>query len=217
MGVEALAEYLVAEIQEVYRLQGVKINDKHIETIVRQMLQKVEITNGGDTTLLPGEQVDLEEMLEYNAKLTKKQEPAAGKPVLLGITKASLQTRSFISAASFQETTRVLTQAAVEGKKDQLIGLKENVIVGRLIPAGTGAGMNRARIAATSRDAALRAQQQKMVDAMVAAQELKATETAVAAAPVAEEVFDAPVAEEAPVVEETKAPEAAAETGTEEE
>ena len=230
MGVEALAEYLVAEIQEVYRLQGVKINDKHIETIVRQMLQKVEITNGGDTTLLPGEQVDLEEMLEYNAKLTKKQEPAAGKPVLLGITKASLQTRSFISAASFQETTRVLTQAAVEGKKDQLIGLKENVIVGRLIPAGTGAGMNRARIAATSRDAALRAQQQKMVDAMVAAQELKATETAVAAAPAAEEVFDAPVAEEAPVVEETKAPEAsveetpvaeapeaAAETGTEEE
>ncbi|HEY9090085.1 DNA-directed RNA polymerase subunit beta' [Parasphingorhabdus sp.] len=192
MGVEALAEYLVAEIQEVYRLQGVKINDKHIETIVRQMLQKVEITNGGDTTLLPGEQVDLEEMMEYNAKLTKKQIPAEGKPVLLGITKASLQTRSFISAASFQETTRVLTQAAVEGKKDQLVGLKENVIVGRLIPAGTGAGMNRARIAATSRDAALRAQQQKMVDAMVAAQELKAKEAADISS-AADNAFDSPV------------------------
>ena len=116
LGVEALAEYLVAEIQEVYRLQGVKINDKHIEVIVRQMLQKVEITDGGDTTLLAGEQVDFEEMNEYNAKLEPGQKPAEGKPVLLGITKASLQTRSFISAASFQETTRVLTQAAVEGK-----------------------------------------------------------------------------------------------------
>ncbi|WP_438729392.1 DNA-directed RNA polymerase subunit beta' [Parasphingorhabdus sp. DH2-15] len=169
MGVEALAEYLVAEIQEVYRLQGVKINDKHIETIVRQMLQKVEITNGGDTTLLPGEQVDHEEMDEINAKLPKGKTPAVGKPILLGITKASLQTRSFISAASFQETTRVLTQAAVEGKKDTLIGLKENVIVGRLIPAGTGAGMARKRIAASGRDAALRAQQQKLADAMAAA------------------------------------------------
>ena len=201
LGVEALAEYLVSEIQEVYRLQGVKINDKHIETIVRQMLQKVEITNGGDTTLLPGEQIDLEEMNEINAKLTKKQEKAEGKPVLLGITKASLQTRSFISAASFQETTRVLTQAAVEGKKDTLIGLKENVIVGRLIPAGTGAGMNRARIAATSRDAALRAQQQKMLDAMQAADDLKAQEAAEAAGA----TFDAPAkeepAEEAPVAE----------------
>ena len=169
LGIEALAEYLVNEIQEVYRLQGVKINDKHIETIVRQMLQKVEITNGGDTTLLPGEQVDLEEMLEYNAKLGKGKEPAEGKPVLLGITKASLQTRSFISAASFQETTRVLTQAAVEGKRDSLIGLKENVIVGRLIPAGTGAGMNRVRVTANSRDAALRAQYRKMQEALIAA------------------------------------------------
>ena len=165
---EALAEYLVDEIQEVYRLQGVKINDKHIEVIVRQMLQKVEITDGGDTTLLPGEQVDYEEMNEYNAKLAKNQKPAEGKPVLLGITKASLQTRSFISAASFQETTRVLTQAAVEGKKDSLIGLKENVIVGRLIPAGTGAGMNRVRVAASSRDAALRAQYRKLQEALVA-------------------------------------------------
>ncbi|QQN73060.1 DNA-directed RNA polymerase subunit beta' [Croceicoccus sp. YJ47] len=170
LGIEPLAEYLVNEIQEVYRLQGVKINDKHIEVIVRQMLQKVEITNGGDTTLLPGEQVDYEEMLEYNAKLTKNQAKAEGKPILLGITKASLQTRSFISAASFQETTRVLTQAAVEGKKDSLIGLKENVIVGRLIPAGTGAGMNRMRVAATSRDVALRAQYRKMQEALVAAE-----------------------------------------------
>ena len=168
MGIEALAEYLVAEIQEVYRLQGVKINDKHIEVIVRQMLQKVEILDGGDTTLLAGEQLDREEMDEINAKLTPGQKPAEGKPVLLGITKASLQTRSFISAASFQETTRVLTQAAVEGKKDSLIGLKENVIVGRLIPAGTGAGMNRLRVAATSRDAALRAQYRKLQESLIA-------------------------------------------------
>ncbi len=169
MGVEALAEYLVNEIQEVYRLQGVKINDKHIEVIVRQMLQKVEITDGGDTTLLPGEQIDFEEMTQVNAKLGKGKAPAAGVPILLGITKASLQTRSFISAASFQETTRVLTQAAVEGKKDTLIGLKENVIVGRLIPAGTGAGMNRMRVTATSRDAALRASWQKAQEAILAA------------------------------------------------
>jgi DNA-directed RNA polymerase subunit beta' len=168
MGVEALAEYLVAEIQEVYRLQGVKINDKHIETIVRQMLQKVEITFGGDTTLLPGEQVDREEMDAINAKLDKKQARATGNPVLLGITKASLQTRSFISAASFQETTRVLTQAAVEGKKDILTGLKENVIVGRLIPAGTGAAMNRLRVTANSRDAALRASFKKLQESLIA-------------------------------------------------
>lgn len=168
LGIEPLAEYLVSEIQEVYRLQGVKINDKHIETIVRQMLQKVEITDGGDTTLLAAEQVDREEMDAINAKLEKNQQPAQGKPILLGITKASLQTRSFISAASFQETTRVLTQAAVEGKQDTLLGLKENVIVGRLIPAGTGAGMNRLRVAATSRDAALRAQQRKLQEAMIA-------------------------------------------------
>jgi DNA-directed RNA polymerase subunit beta' len=168
LGVEALAEYLVAEIQEVYRLQGVKINDKHIEVIVRQMLQKVEITDGGDTTLLAGEQVDYEEMNEYNGKLAAGKKFAEGKPVLLGITKASLQTRSFISAASFQETTRVLTQAAVEGKKDSLIGLKENVIVGRLIPAGTGAGMNRMRVAASSRDAALRASYRKLQESLIA-------------------------------------------------
>jgi DNA-directed RNA polymerase subunit beta' len=168
LGVEALAEYLVSEIQEVYRLQGVKINDKHIEVIVRQMLQKVEITEAGDSTFLPGEQVDLMEMNEVNARLkATRKKLAEGKPVLLGITKASLQTRSFISAASFQETTRVLTEAAVQGKIDTLQGLKENVIVGRLIPAGTGAGMNRMRIAASSRDAALRAQQRKLQEALV--------------------------------------------------
>ncbi|WHU04671.1 DNA-directed RNA polymerase subunit beta' [Sphingomonas sp. NIBR02145] len=168
LGIEPLAEYLVSEIQEVYRLQGVKINDKHIEVIVRQMLQKVEITEAGDTTLLPGEQVDRTEMDETNEKLAPGQAPAQGKPILLGITKASLQTRSFISAASFQETTRVLTEAAVQGKQDTLIGLKENVIVGRLIPAGTGAGMNRLRVAATSRDAALRVQQRALQTALVA-------------------------------------------------
>jgi len=175
LGVEPLAEYLCAEIQEVYRLQGVKINDKHIEVIVRQMLQKVEITKSGDTTMLVGEQVDRLEMEAENAKLTKKGTPAEGKPVLLGITKASLQTKSFISAASFQETTRVLTEAAVQGKIDTLTGLKENVIVGRLIPAGTGAAMARARVTATSRDAALRAvQAQKLAASQPVAVPLEA-------------------------------------------
>jgi DNA-directed RNA polymerase subunit beta' len=153
MGVEALASYLVNEIQEVYRLQGVKINDKHIEVIVRQMLQKVEIENGGDTTLLQGEQVDRLEFDEINAKaVAEGHRPATASPVLLGITKASLQTRSFISAASFQETTRVLTEAAVSGKVDDLVGLKENVIVGRLIPAGTGAMLTRMKEVAHQRD-----------------------------------------------------------------
>jgi len=169
LGIEPLAEYLVSEIQEVYRLQGVKINDKHIETIVRQMLQKVEITAAGDSTFLPGEQVDREEMDAVNGKLISEgRAPAEGKPVLLGITKASLQTRSFISAASFQETTRVLTEASVQGKVDTLTGLKENVIVGRLIPAGTGAGLNRMRVTATSRDAALRASQRAFEAAIAA-------------------------------------------------
>jgi DNA-directed RNA polymerase subunit beta' len=152
-GIEDLAAFLVNEIQEVYRLQGVAINDKHIEVIVRQMLQKVEITDAGETELLQGEQVDKVEMDEINAKAAEAgKKPATGHPVLLGITKASLQTRSFISAASFQETTRVLTEAAVNGKADGLEGLKENVIVGRLIPAGTGAQMNRLREVATHRD-----------------------------------------------------------------
>jgi DNA-directed RNA polymerase subunit beta' len=138
-GVEQLAEYLVREIQDVYRLQGVKINDKHIETIIRQMMRKVEITSIGDTALLRGEQLDRSRVLETNeAVVAKGQEPAEFEPLLLGITKASLATESFISAASFQETTRVLTEAAVKGLRDDLRGLKENVIVGRLIPAGTG-------------------------------------------------------------------------------
>jgi DNA-directed RNA polymerase subunit beta' len=153
LGVEALAEYLTNEIQSVYRLQGVKINDKHIEVIVRQMLQKIEITETGDTTFLVGEQVDREEFEEANQKVAKEGgERAGGTPVLQGITKASLQTRSFISAASFQETTRVLTEAAVQGKHDDLIGLKENVIVGRLIPAGTGSVMSRVKRIAAERD-----------------------------------------------------------------
>ena len=154
LGVEALAEYLINEIQDVYRLQGVKINDKHIEVIVRQMLQKVEITAGGDTTLLVGELVDKIEFDKINAKAVEDGgRPAEGDPVLQGITKASLQTQSFISAASFQETTRVLTEAAVSGKVDDLLGLKENVIVGRPIPAGTGAMMNMMREIAAERDA----------------------------------------------------------------
>jgi DNA-directed RNA polymerase subunit beta' len=194
LGVEALAEYLVNEIQEVYRLQGVKINDKHIEVIVRQMLQKVEITDGGDTTLLPGEQLDRTEMDELNSKLAKGKKPAEGTPVLLGITKASLQTRSFISAASFQETTRVLTQAAVEGKKDTLIGLKENVIVGRLIPAGTGAGMNRLRVTATSRDAALRASWKKAQEAILAANSAAEERAAELARDPADDIGDDPLA-----------------------
>jgi DNA-directed RNA polymerase subunit beta' len=153
LGVEALSDYLVNEIQDVYRLQGVKINDKHIEVIVRQMLQKVEIMEPGDTTYLTGEQVDRMEVDAENVKRLKADErPATAMPVLQGITKASLQTHSFISAASFQETTRVLTEAATAGKVDQLTGLKENVIVGRLIPAGTGAVMNRLKAVAAGRD-----------------------------------------------------------------
>jgi DNA-directed RNA polymerase subunit beta' len=138
-GVENLADYLVREIQDVYRLQGVKINDKHIEVIIRQMLRKVEVVDPGETNLLRGEQLERARLLELNKTTEEKgQAPATWAPLLLGITKASLATESFISAASFQETTRVLTEAAVKGLRDNLRGLKENVIVGRLIPAGTG-------------------------------------------------------------------------------
>jgi DNA-directed RNA polymerase subunit beta' len=152
-GVEELARYLVNEIQEVYRLQGVLINDKHIEVIVRQMLQKVEIVEPGDSGLLKDEQLDKLDFDELNDQLVADgKKPATANPVLLGITKASLQTRSFISAASFQETTRVLTEAAVSGKADLLEGLKENVIVGRLIPAGTGAATSKQKSIATKRD-----------------------------------------------------------------
>jgi DNA-directed RNA polymerase subunit beta' len=138
-GDKELAKYLVDEVQEVYRLQGVKINDKHIEVIVRQMLRRVRIKEPGDTHFLPGEQVERWAFQEENERvLAEGQQPAIGEPLLLGITKASLSTESFISAASFQETTKVLTQAAISGKTDYLRGLKENVIMGRLIPAGTG-------------------------------------------------------------------------------
>jgi len=158
LGVEELASYLISEIQEVYRLQGVRINDKHIEVIVRQMLQKVEIEDPGDTTFLAGEQVDRSEFDYENAKAEKEGlRLADARPVLQGITKASLQTNSFISAASFQETTRVLTEAAVSGRIDALTGLKENVIVGRLIPAGTGSVIARLREIAAERDRELAA------------------------------------------------------------
>nr|MDJ0640774.1 DNA-directed RNA polymerase subunit beta' [Paracoccaceae bacterium] len=153
MGVEALADYMIDEVQDVYRLQGVKINDKHIEVIVRQMLQKWEIQDSGETTLLKGEHVDKAELDAANEKAEAEgRRLAQAEPILLGITKASLQTRSFISAASFQETTRVLTEASVQGKKDKLVGLKENVIVGRLIPAGTGGATQRVRRIAAERD-----------------------------------------------------------------
>ncbi|PRP69129.1 DNA-directed RNA polymerase subunit beta' [Chromobacterium amazonense] len=145
-GIEALARYIVQEVQEVYRLQGVKINDKHIEVIIRQMLRRVVISDSGDTEFIQGEQVERADVLEMNDKMMAEgKEPAQYENVLLRITKASLSTDSFISAASFQETTRVLTEAAIMGKKDDLRGLKENVIVGRLIPAGTGLAYHRTR------------------------------------------------------------------------
>ena len=178
-GVEELANYLVNEIQDVYRLQGVTINDKHIEVIVRQMLQKVEIDDVGETDLITGEQLDKTELDEINAKAKiEGKKAASGHPILLGITKASLQTRSFISAASFQETTRVLTEAAVNGKADTLDGLKENVIVGRLIPAGTGAMMNTLREVAVKRD--------KLILDQRAKEAAKAAEVAQAAAEAAQ-------------------------------
>src|SRR5262249_13510036 len=153
LGVEALASYLTNEIQEVYRLQGVKINDKHIEVIVRQMLQKIEGTEAGYAPCRVGERIHrMESDRETTGSREVDNRPAEGHPVLQGITKASLQTRSFISAASFQETTRVLTEAAVSGRVDSLEGLKENVIVGRLIPAGTGSVVNRLRRIAAARD-----------------------------------------------------------------
>jgi DNA-directed RNA polymerase subunit beta' len=171
MGVEALADYLIKEIQDVYRLQGVKINDKHIEVIVRQMLQKVEIVEPGDSTFLVGELSDRLEFDQENAKVKAEGgKPARALPVLQGITKASLQTQSFVSAASFQETTRVLTEAAVTGKNDRLVGLKENVIVGRLIPAGTGALMNRLKTIAANRDKELQPAQAAEQPALPAAE-----------------------------------------------
>ena len=138
-GPEGVYEYLITEVQKVYRNQGVDINDKHIEVIGRQMLKKVRIDDNGDTDMFPGSLIDMYEFEDKNAEaVAQGKKPATGKRVLLGITKASLATDSFLSAASFQETTRVLTDAAVKGKTDDLVGLKENVIIGKLIPAGTG-------------------------------------------------------------------------------
>jgi DNA-directed RNA polymerase subunit beta' len=146
LGIEALARYIVDEVQDVYRLQGVKINDKHIEVIVRQMLRRVQIVEAGDANYIVGEQVERSELLDENDRVIALGKiPATYENVLLGITKASLSTDSFISAASFQETTRVLTEAAIMGKRDGLRGLKENVIVGRLIPGGTGLAFHRAK------------------------------------------------------------------------
>ena len=138
-GVRAVQDYMIREVQRVYRLQGVEINDKHIEVIVHQMLKKIRIEDNGDSEFLPGTLVDFLEYEEVNEKLEAEGlRPAVGKQGMLGITKASLATDSFLSAASFQETTKVLTEAAIKGKVDHLIGLKENVIIGKLIPAGTG-------------------------------------------------------------------------------
>ena len=139
LGVEATQRYLVYEVQKVYKSQGVEINDKHIEVIVRQMLRKIKLENAGDAEFLPGDYVDVNVFEDTNRRIVANGgEPAAGKNILLGITKAALATDSFLSAASFQETTRVLTDAAIKGKIDPLLGLKENVIIGKLIPAGTG-------------------------------------------------------------------------------
>jgi DNA-directed RNA polymerase subunit beta' len=169
LGVEALAEYLVEEIQKVYRLQGVGINDKHIETIVRQMLQKVEVTDPGDTDMIKGDAIDEVDLIDENARMKELGlREATAEPVLLGITKASLQTRSFISAASFQETTRVLTDAAVNGKHDTLEGLKENVIVGRLIPAGTGGALRRLKAIAAYQDADAAIEQESAMEPLPA-------------------------------------------------
>ena len=143
-GLRAVQDYMLQEVQRVYRLQGVEINDKHIEVIVRQMLKKIRIEEAGDTEFLPGTNVDILEFEDVNKALEEEgKEPATGEQIMLGITKASLATNSFLSAASFQETTKVLTEAAIKGKIDPLVGLKENVIIGKHIPAGTG--MNKYR------------------------------------------------------------------------
>ncbi len=175
LGVEKLAEYLVKEVQDVYRAQGVKISDKHIEVIVSQMLRKVEVIEPGDTTFLIGEQIDADEFEAVNARMEQEGgRLAKATPVLLGITKASLQTKSFISAASFQETTRVLTEAAVEGKVDHLTGLKENVIVGRLVPAGTGSVLRSLRRVAVQNDRAI--EQMKAEEAQAIVNEIEVAE-----------------------------------------
>ncbi len=182
LGIEALARYIVDEVQDVYRLQGVKINDKHIEVIVRQMLRRVQIVDPGETRFIQGEQVERSHFLDENdATIALGKRPAMHGNILLGITKASLSTDSFISAASFQETTRVLTEAAIMGKRDELRGLKENVIVGRLIPAGTGLAFHIARKAkelSEAKDRELAAQAE--LEALAAASEAEAAAAATA-------------------------------------
>jgi DNA-directed RNA polymerase subunit beta' len=160
-GLRGVSNYILQEVQKVYRMQGVEINDKHIEVMIRQMLRKVRVVDSGDTDLLPGSFVEVHEFELANAKvLMEGRNPAVGRPVLLGITKASLETDSFLSAASFQETTRVLTDAAIKGKVDRLLGLKENVIIGKLVPAGTGMSRYRnTKVLTLQEQEALEAQQ----------------------------------------------------------
>ncbi|MBL0292641.1 MAG: DNA-directed RNA polymerase subunit beta' [Betaproteobacteria bacterium] len=201
LGVEALARYITDEVQDVYRLQGVKINDKHIEVIVRQMLRRVQVDDAGDTRFIPGEQVERSDLLDENDKVLAEGEdkrPATYEHMLLGITKASLSTDSFISAASFQETTRVLTEAAIMGKKDELRGLKENVIVGRLIPAGTGLAYHTAR----------KKQKAMGPDALLAgfAEELPPVASETPEVPEAPEVPETPAGPAAPGAPTTEAP-----------
>src|SRR5699024_2725706 len=164
-GVEAVQNYLLREVQRVYRLQGVEIGDKHVEVMVRQMLRKIRVTDSGDTDVLPGSLLELHQFKEANEEALKQDsQPAVGEPVLLGITKASLETDSFLSAASFQETTRVLTDAAIKGKHDELLGLKENVIIGKLVPAGTG--MKKYRTVTASLDeSSLKVKEAKEIEA----------------------------------------------------
>jgi DNA-directed RNA polymerase subunit beta' len=188
MGVEALTDYLVQEIQKVYRLQGVGLNDKHIEVITSQMLRKIEIVSPGDTTFLQGEEVDMDDFEKENEKaVAEGGQPAEGLPLLQGITKASLHTKSFISAASFQETTRVLTEAAVSGKVDDLKGLKENVIVGRLIPAGTGAYLNKVKKVAFKQDNEILKEREAKQAALEASNDSADSEDAEIAAEIAKE------------------------------
>ena len=188
-GVENLADYLVREIQDVYRLQGVKINDKHIEVIIRQMLRKVNVTAAGDSRYLRGEQIDKARFLEVSEQLEAQgKEPLTSEPVLLGITKASLATESFISAASFQETTRVLTEAAVRGLRDELRGLKENVIVGRVIPAGPGFAHHAERRRTREQDLAEQLQELEESQAEAAAAAEEAAEAEAIAAAEAESI-----------------------------
>lgn len=209
-GVENLADYLVREIQDVYRLQGVKINDKHIEVIIRQMLRKIIVADAGESSYLRGEQIDKARFLEEVETLQAQgKEPLTAEPVLLGITKASLATESFISAASFQETTRVLTEAAVRGLRDDLRGLKENVIVGRLIPAGTGFAHHAERRRTREQDLADQLKELDEAQQLAAAIEQSAAEAQEAGD---EDAAEAGAEDTAPVAETESAAEGSEET-----